>query len=696
MSKEELVKILTELKNSSMNDENAISQINDIEKIIELKNAKEEEMLNFKEMMEAEVEIRDERLINLEEMVANARILVDENKEALERNQLIVHHINLDTNIMKREIELINLKNEEIKKNMTSIDNEKYQAQFNEQINNNSTKISELNQKIENNNNLVNRYNEYIVQLKEQDTFLNSQLNTYVSNLDEYKQELEKSNQKEETMNNLVQVYNGFDLVQNNLMFNNYFYNLENKVNNNTMDENSLNEMRVYKNNVSDILLLNAPEKRNEEIIKNTIAKNHYEAKNSFVSNYQKDIDLDKENIYVAKINLKIKENQTQLAKLENSYNQAINSNENLNKEANKIGLENKILRKRIKNKNATNELRIQLQNNLSENEKRLLDIKNEIKNNEIVINENEQAKINCRNKIDRYKVLLDNKEHRKQNEQDNDILQKEEKINNGLVVQVLNTKGKMLNSEIPMLLGKVNDDVQYTAPAIENNPNIIEGEFKVLEDNLKIDGQVMEEEKTPEIEVAVEKEEIKKEPEQLEIVSVKRPLKEKMKAKIKKVSATIIASMMLLVSVGPAFVPDQNNMDEINTRIVENIEDDKLTGNETVEEVIEKIGINDVITVKDGSSIYYTQYDAAEKTNALNPIHENSMERNVIGATVKMPDGSLQFTQNNEMLESLVNNGGEITSYLTGNEYEAEGFWNVNDVNKVNQMTQEIGGMTR
>ena len=60
------------------------------------------------------------------------------------------------------------------------------------------------------------------------------------------------------------------------------------------------------------------------------------------------------------------------------------------------------------------------------------------------------------------------------------------------------------------------------------------------------------------------------------------------------------------------------------------------------------------------------------------------------------MPDGTLQFTQNNEMLDSLVNNGGEITSYLTGNEHEAEGFWNVNDINKVNQMNQEIGGMTR
>ena len=363
MSKDELIKILTELKKSSMNDENVISQINDIEKIIELKNAKEEEMLKFKEMMEEDFEIRDERLINLEELVANARILVEENKEALDRNGLIVHHINLDTNIMKREIELINLRNEEIKKNMSSVSNEKYQAQFNEELNNNMNKISELNNKIDNNNNLANRYNEYIVQLKEQDTFLNNQLNTYMSNLDEYKQELEKANKKEEQMNNAVQVYNSFDLVQNNLMFNNYFNNLENKINNNNMDKNSLDEMNKYKNNVSDILLLNAPEKRNEEIIKNTMAKNYYETKNSFVSSSQKDIDSNKEDINIAKINLKIKENQTQLVKLDNTYNQAINSNENLNKEANKINLENKILRKRIKNKNIDNELKIQLQN---------------------------------------------------------------------------------------------------------------------------------------------------------------------------------------------------------------------------------------------------------------------------------------------------------------------------------------------
>lgn len=686
MSKDELIKILTELKKSSMNDENVISQINDIEKIIELKNAKEEEMLKFKEMMEEDFEIRDERLINLEELVANARILVEENKEALDRNGLIVHHINLDTNIMKREIELINLRNEEIKKNMSSVSNEKYQAQFNEELNNNMNKISELNNKIDNNNNLANRYNEYIVQLKEQDTFLNNQLNTYMSNLDEYKQELEKANKKEEQMNNAVQVYNSFDLVQNNLMFNNYFNNLENKINNNNMDENSLDEMNEYKNNVSDILLLNAPEKRNEEIIKNTMAKNYYETKNGFVSSSQKDIDSNKEDINIAKINLKIKENQTQLVKLDNIYNQAINSNENLNKEANKINLENKILRKRIKNKNIDNELKIQLQNNLSENEKKLIEIKAEIKNNEIVINENEQAKLNCQNKIDRYKVLLDNKEHRKQNEQNTEVLQKEEKINNNLIIHALNTKERMLNSEIPMLLGNLKDQTKYNTPLIENDPNVIEGEFKVLNDDV-------EENKVDEV---VEKEEIVKEPEQFEILSVKRPLKEKMKAKIKKVSAAIVASMLIIASAGPAIVPNQNNMEEVNTRIIENIEEEKLTGNETVEEIAEKIGINDTITVKEDASIYYTQYDATEKTNALDPVHEREMERNVIGATVKMPDGSLQFTQNNEMLDSLVNNGGEITSYLTGNEHEAEGFWNVNDINKVNQMNQEMGGMTR
>ena len=219
-----------------------------------------------------------------------------------------------------------------------------------------------------------------------------------------------------------------------------------------------------------------------------------------------------------------------------------------------------------------------------------------------------------------------------------------------------------------------------------KNNPNVIEAEFKVLNDDV-IENKVDE---------VVEKEEIVKEPEQFEILSVKRPLKEKMKAKIKKVSAAIVASMLIIASAVPTMLPNQNNMEEVNTRIIENIEEEKLTGNETIEEIAEKIGINDTITVKEDASIYYTQYDATEKTNALDPVHEREMERNVIGATVKMPDGSLQFTQNNEMLDSLVNNGGEITSYLTGNEHEAEGFWNINDINKVNQMNQEMGGMTR
>ena len=64
MSKEELIKLLSELKKSSFDDNAALAQISEIEKIIELKNAKEQEMLKFKEEME-KVDYIDDRLINL-------------------------------------------------------------------------------------------------------------------------------------------------------------------------------------------------------------------------------------------------------------------------------------------------------------------------------------------------------------------------------------------------------------------------------------------------------------------------------------------------------------------------------------------------------------------------------------------------------------------------------------------------------
>ena len=256
------------------------------------------------------------------------------------------------------------------------------------------------------------------------------------------------------------------------------------------------------------------------------------------------------------------------------------------------------------------------------------------------------------------------------------------EKEENQMIVSALNARNNALKSDIPLLLGKNN----------QNNldkTNAIDVEYIVLE------------EKEPEFDIQQTKE-VKK-PIQLEIKSVKRPNREKMIAKIKKVSATILASMMLVVSVAPA-VNNNNNLDnqEIKTKIVENIEDDKLMGNEDDfydeinEEINSQIRMNDSITIVNDGNIYYTQYDATAKSNPRTPLHDRNMERSVIGVTVKMPDGTLQFAQSDEKIEAFLAQGGEITSYLTGNDLEAEGFWNANDVAKVEKLNNELGGMSR
>ena len=691
MGKEELIKLLTELKKNSMNDENILDQINDIEKIIALKNQKEEEMLNFKKMLEEEP-IKDERLTNLEEIVDNSRILLEENKEALERNKLIVHHINLDTNLIQREILLFQIKNEELKKNISTVDDEKYQAKFNEQINGNISKISELNSKIENNNNLVNRYNEYIVVLEEKNEFLQNQLNTNISNLDQYKQTLEKTDNKTDQLNNITQAYNGLDLVLNNFKYNNYFNNLNKDIDNKEI----LNGLSVYKDQVSKTLLLNQPQKRNDEINKIVIAKNYYETKNDNMINIQKEIDKNKNEIKNTKVDLKTKELQTQICKIDNNYNSLINYNEYLNIQTNRINKENEILKFNIKNNN-NNEQKIQLQNRIAENEKRLSIIKNELKSNNKFLAENEKDKNNCQNQIVLYNSLI-NDDKKNINLDVYDYIYKENKNNNALIVNALNTRERFLKSEIPMLLHNWNEKKSKMGLEVDN---AIEGEFRIIEDeknNPLLEQPNNTDHKSDWVEdvnISSNRKENEIEQKQFEIVSIKRPIKEKIISKIKKMSAIIIAGMIVLSTTMP--ISNKNDLsDNSNTKIVENIDVEKLTPNIESDDVIDEIKIDDTITIKDGASIYYTQYDATEKNNPLNPINDNEMERSIIGATLKMPDGSLKFVQNNKELEKLIQDGAEITSYLTGNDHEAEGFWNVNDVNKVNKIENEIGGIRR
>ena len=672
MSKEELIKLLSELKKSSFNDNNALAQISEIEKIIELKNAKEQEMLKFKDELE-KVEYVDDRLVNLRQIYSNSDVALKENLETINRNTMIVKYINADINQLKKEIEMLNLENEEIKLNMNEIDDENYQSKFNEQLNNNLTKISNCNEKINEYNNLINRYNQFIEVTKEQTSFLEEQVNLHKKNLEEYENNIKlKENKKD---NHLEQSTQALSLMQTNFLYRDEINRMSAAVNNNMIQEDMFKKIEEYKESVSEPLLLNNLDNRNEEIIKNTMAKNYFLNKTNYVDNINNEIQKDKKDIEVAKLELKENETKYALSLLENKIVTCELDNYELENKINGLEKENKILKKQRKTAlpeakenllvtinnnqseiNKCKQLMITNYNNISKSKKDAENVKNDL----MVIGQQKESQIN--NNIP---VLLNN-----------------EKEENKMIVSALNARNNVLKSDIPLLLGKNN----------QNNldkSNAIDVEYRVLE------------EKEPEFDIQQTKG-VKK-PVQLEIKSVKRPNREKMIAKIKKVSAAILASMMLVVSVAPA-VNNSNNLDnqEIKTKIVENIEDDKLMGNEDDfydeinEEINSQIRMNDSITIVNDGNIYYTQYDATAKSNPRTPLHDRNMERSVIGVTVKMPDGSLQFAQSDEKIEAFLAQGGEITSYLTGNELEAEGFWNANDVAKVEKLNNELGGMSR
>ena len=676
MSKEELIKLLSELKKSSFDDNAALAQISEIEKIIELKNAKEQEMLKFKEEME-KVDYIDDRLINLREMVSNSEVALKENQETIERNNLIVKYIKADINQLNNEIENLKLENEEIKLNMNEIDGENYQTQFNNQLNVNLTKISELNEKINEYNNLINRYNQFIDVTKGQTAFLEEQVSIHKNNLAQYENNIKSKKDKKEM--HLEQTNQALSLMEVNALYANDIKQMSDSANNNVVDENTENKLNNYKSAVAEPLLLNSLEKRNEEIIKNTMAKNYFAVRMEYLSNSKEAIENDKTEIEKLKLNLKETEKNTRLVGIENNILSCTLDNYNLDQKISVLEKENKSLKR--KGKSMSDEDKKSINTIIDNNQHEISNCKDLIIANYNEINKNKKEAEEIKNEL---MIISNLKEQNKNNNTLPTVLIDEEKGNNKLIVSALEARNKTLKSDLPLLLvnGQTNQNDF-------DKSNAIDVEYKVLDDKPAL----VDSQQTKEI----------KEPVQLEIKSVKRPNREKMISKIKKVSAAIVASMVLVIS-GLPNVEKNNNLNnmDINTKIVENIEDDKMIGNEddfyeeVKDEVASQVRVNDFVTIANNGNIYYTQYDATSRTNPKSPLNDRSMERNVIGITVKMPDGTLQFVQSNEKIESLLEQGGEITSYLTGNDLEAEGFWNADDVVKVQKLDNQLGGMTR
>ncbi|MEG0266135.1 MAG: hypothetical protein RR659_00650 [Bacilli bacterium] len=183
--------------------------------------------------------------------------------------------------------------------------------------------------------------------------------------------------------------------------------------------------------------------------------------------------------------------------------------------------------------------------------------------------------------------------------------------------------------------------------------------------------------------------------PEQLEIISIKRPLKERIKENMKKIAATVISSLIIAAIVLTPSIDKEKEEENVTKIVYEQLDKENLE-EENLEEEIPEINVNDKIIVNNDAPIYSNQIDASTKENPLTPYNDKEQEKNVIGITLTMPDGTYKFAQTESQINFLKEKGGIISAYLTGNNDTPEGYWNSKDVVKINQNEKEDGGLSR
>ncbi|MEG3036319.1 MAG: hypothetical protein RR832_02015 [Bacilli bacterium] len=183
--------------------------------------------------------------------------------------------------------------------------------------------------------------------------------------------------------------------------------------------------------------------------------------------------------------------------------------------------------------------------------------------------------------------------------------------------------------------------------------------------------------------------------PEQLEIISIKRPLKERIKENMKKIAATVISSLIIAAIVLTPSIDKEKEEENVTKIVYEQLDKENLE-EENLEEEILEINVNDKIIVNNDAPIYSNQIDASTKENPLTPYNDKEQEKNVIGITLTMPDGTYKFAQTESQINFLKEKGGIISAYLTGNNDTPEGYWNSKDVVKINQNEKEDGGLSR
>lgn len=176
------------------------------------------------------------------------------------------------------------------------------------------------------------------------------------------------------------------------------------------------------------------------------------------------------------------------------------------------------------------------------------------------------------------------------------------------------------------------------------------------------------------------------------EIKVIKRPLKEKIMDKIKKVAKVVLTSMATVVMFN-SFSPDDKEIvigDSKDNIAIENFIDENEDFVGLDDKEIDEIKITDYITIKDGAAIYKNQYDSSNKNNGFNPTYDRNEPREVMGISLSDDNGNLVFVQNENDYKDKINNGYKISSYLTSKNDIPEGFWNANDVTKENLKNME------
>lgn len=190
-----------------------------------------------------------------------------------------------------------------------------------------------------------------------------------------------------------------------------------------------------------------------------------------------------------------------------------------------------------------------------------------------------------------------------------------------------------------------------------------------------------------------------------MKIINIKKSHNKKgIKEKIKKAICVIAASAIVLtmVSVGVKKLKKAINSNKLdkspNTTMVSSEPFSEVDNDNNVPVVQEKsnIRLNDAFSVNENAKIYKSIYDATLQRNSLDRFDVSDC-RVISGMSVNY-EGELYFfyatnVNAQENIDELIARGGRITAVLCSNPYGYEGFYNINDVNVLNN---NLGGTSR